>query len=205
MIIELKFEQLQPRCVPAYETAFEQALPERSALSPLGACWRTEVGNIDSVVQLWTYESLTQREKVLADAAKLPTWPPSGANEMTMEQEVMIITPAPFSPPITERRLGNIYELRIYSYAPGVIPTVIERWQEKIEARVRLSPLVMCGYTETGRMNQWVHLWAYENAVERQRIRAESIQQKIWPPDARAGLIRQQNMLLVPSRFSPLR
>ncbi len=205
MIIELKFDQLKPRCVPTFEAALEKALPERAALSPLGGCWRVEVGNIDSVVQLWTYESHAHRRQVLADEAKLPAWPPEGANAMTMEQESMIVVPAPFSPPIREQQFGNIYELRIYSYEPGTIPRVIERWQDMVEARMRLSPLVMCGHAENGGLHQWVHLWAYENAVERQRIRAESIKQKIWPPETREWLIRQKNMLLVPSTFSPLR
>jgi len=204
MIIDLKFEQLKPRCVPAYQTEFEKALPARQALSPLRGFWRTEVGDIDSVWQLWTYDDLAQRAQVLAAEAQLPGWPHAGANETVMEQDSLLIAPAPFSPPITERRLGNIYELRIYTYEPGLMPTVSDRWQEKLEARLRLSPLVFCGHTVGGRLNQWVHLWAYENAVERQRIRAESLKQKIWPPDARAGLIRQRNMLLIPSDFSPL-
>jgi hypothetical protein len=63
---------------------------------------------------------------------------------------------------------------------------------------------VMCGFTTSGRLHQWVHLWAYENALERQKIRAESIRMKIWPPDAAGGLIRQRNRLLVPASFSPL-
>jgi hypothetical protein len=111
---------------------------------------------------------------------------------------------APFSPPLGPRKLGNIYELRMYNYEPGRIPTVIERWQEKIEARLKLSPLVLCGYTTSGRLHQWVHMWAYENALERQKIRAESVRMKIWPPNAAEGLFTQHSRLLVPSSFSPL-
>ncbi len=205
MMIELRFEQMKPRTLAAFETEFEKALPERAALSPLGAFWRTEVGNIDQVVQAWAYESVQQREQVLQRAANLPAWRAIDCNAASIEQEVRLVKPAPFSPPIAARQLGNIYEMRIYDYEAGAIPAVIERWQEKIGARVRISPLVMCGYTETGRMHQWVHVWAYDNAAERQRVRAEAIKQKIWPPDARAGLLRQRNMLLVPSSFSPLR
>ena len=37
MIVELKFEQIKPRTLPAYEAEFKKALPERTALSPLAA------------------------------------------------------------------------------------------------------------------------------------------------------------------------
>jgi hypothetical protein len=204
MLVDLRFEQLKPRSVPAFEAAFEQALPERAALSPLGGLWKTEVGNIDQVVQLWTYRDAAHRDQVLQDAARLPGWSAIEAHASSMEQESTLLNPAPFSPPIGPRKLGAIYELRMYSYEAGRIPTVIERWQEKIEARLKLSPLVLCGYTTSGRLHQWVHMWAYENALERQKIRAESLRMKIWPPNAAEGLIRQQNRLLVPSSFSPL-
>jgi hypothetical protein len=204
MLIDLRFEQLKPRTVPAFETEFALALPQRAALSPLGGFWRTEVGNVDQLVQVWPYQGGTQRDRVLKEAAQLPAWAAIESHASSMEQESRLLVPAPFSPPIEPRKLGGLYELRIYSYEAGRIPYVIERWQARIEARLKLSPLVMCGFTTSGRLHQWVHLWAYENALERQKIRAESIRQKIWPPDATAGLIRQQNMLLVPSSFSPL-
>jgi hypothetical protein len=204
MIIELRFDQLRPRRVPAYEAQLKAALRERTLLSPLGGCWRTEVGNIDQVVQLWTYPDTATRESVAAQAAALSGWRGVEASEHVLEQEVRLVTPAPFSPAIAPRAFGKIYELRIYDYDAGAIPNIVERWQEKIEARVKLSPLVMCGYSAGGRLNQWFHLWAYENALERQRIRAESLKQQIWPPDATAGLVRQRSMLLVPSDFSLL-
>ena len=204
MLLEFRFDQLRPRNVPAFEAEVAKALPARAALSPLGGFWRTEVGNIDEVVQLWAYRDSAHRDQVQAEAARLPGWAAIESHVASMEQESRLLRPAPFSPPVEPRKLGNIYELRMYSYEAGCIPTVIERWQERIEARLRLSPLVLCGYTTTGRLHQWVHMWAYENALERQRIRAESLRQKVWPPDATAGLIRQHNRLLVPSTFSPL-
>jgi hypothetical protein len=194
MIVDLCFLQLKPRCVPDFEAALGQALGEQRTPNLLRGCWRTEVGDIDSMVQLWSTESV---------GGTAPSRP-AVRDELLMEQDVMSVELAPFSPPIEPRALGAIYELRIYAYEAGCIPTVIERWQEKIDARMKLSPLVLCGHSVNGRLHRWVHLWAYENAVERQRIRAESLRQKIWPPDARAGLIRQRNMLLIPSALSPL-
>ncbi len=203
MLVELRFEQLKPRSVPEYQAAFERAA-KAPALAPLAGFWRTEVGDIDSVVQLWQFDGAAAREAALAGASALADVERQ-QRALVMTQDSLLLAPAPFSPPVTEQALGGIYELRIYTYEPGSIPRVIDRWAEKIAARTKLSPLVFCGYSTAARMNQWVHLWAYQDALQRQQIRAEAMRLKLWPPDAREGLIVQRNMLLVPAGFSRLR
>ena len=59
-----------------------------------------------------------------------------------MKSEILI--PAPFSPPLEEREVGPLFEIRSYTYQPGAIPAVIERWSEKIEARAKMLPIVGC-------------------------------------------------------------
>jgi len=103
-----------------------------------------------------------------------------------------------------DRRLGNLYEIRTYTMAPGVTPQVIEKWAERIEGRQKLSPLAFCGYTELGPLNQWIHIWAYKDAAERFRIRDEARASGAWPPATRGMFVQQENMLVVPAEFSPL-
>lgn len=205
MLLVFQFTQLRPRCLPEYEARFQHALSGRAKLSSLGGFWRTEVGNIDQVVQLWAYEDTQHCDRVLKAAATLEDWAAIEARELVLEQWSRHVVAPWFSPAIEERTLGAIYELRIYDYDLVAIPKVIQVWQEKLPARVELSPLVACGHSASGRLGQWFHLWGYADAVERQRIRAEAIERKVWPPGAGAGLIRQRNMLLVPAPFSPLR
>lgn len=195
MFADLVFLQLKPRCVPEYQAAWAQAVAQARVPDTWRGSWRTEVGAIDSVVQLWTTRSSPFDAR---DGLAL-------RDDLVMEHEVVSLALAPFSPALEARTLGGIYELRIYDYEAGYIPRVSDKWQEKVEARMKLSPLVLCGHSISGRLHRWVHLWAYENALERQRIRAESLRQKVWPPDAVTGLIRQTNMLLVPDALSPLR
>lgn len=195
MVVDFSFLQLKPRCVPAFEAAWEQSQAALRASDRLRGFWRTEVGDIDSVVQLWA----------AGPSSGLAPPRPAVRDDLVMDHEEMSVALASFSPPLEPRQLGGIYELRIYDYESGHVPTVAERWREKVQDRMKLSPLVLCGHSVNGRLHRWVHLWAYENALERQRIRAESLRRKIWPPDAVAGLIRQRNMLLVPSALSPLR
>ena len=54
-------------------------------------------------------------------------------------------------------------------------------------------------------MNQWIHIWAYKDANERARIREESRKDGNWPPATRGMFVKQENMLVVPAAFSPLR
>jgi hypothetical protein len=87
---------------------------------------------------------------------------------------------------------------------PGALPTVTEKWAERIEGRTKLSPLAFAGSTELGGLNQWIHVWAYKDAAERFRIRAEAQKTGAWPPATRGQFTRQENMFVIPAAFSPL-
>ena len=84
---------------------------------------------------------------------------------------------------------------------------MMERWATKINERVKLSPLVGAWYSEFGGLNKWVHIWAYKDANERHRIRSEAVARGVWPPGgAASGLVlKQENKLVMPAVFSPLR
>ncbi len=205
MLLEFRFNQLRPRSVPEYESRFQQALAERVRLSPLMGFWSTEVGNLDEVVELWAYDDAAHRDQVLAQAAQLEGWSALEAAHLHQAQVSQWVASAPFSPPAAAGTYGALYELRIYDYEPGSIPRVMQAWQAKLPVRLEFSPLITCGHSVSGTLGQWYHLWAYENAAERQRIRSEAVRQKAWPPESPGGLVRQHNRLLVPSTFSPWR
>jgi hypothetical protein len=88
---------------------------------------------------------------------------------------------------------------------PTVAQTVVQRWAERIEGRVKLSPLAVAGHTQFGPLNQWIHIWACKDAAERFRVRDEARAGGAWPPATRGMFIKQENMLVVPASFSPLR
>jgi hypothetical protein len=203
MILEMRTYTHTPGTLKELEGRFSRGLPGRVKLSPLGGFFRTEVGPLNQVIHLWPYEDAGHRDRIRAESRNVEGWPP-GLSDLLVAQETKVLTPAPFSPPLEPRRLGNIYEIRTYTFQPGAMPTVIERWGPMIPARAKLSPLVGCWSTEMGPLNQWIHIWAYNDAAERQRIRAEAEQQGIWPPKTREFMIRQENMLVTPADFSPL-
>jgi hypothetical protein len=205
MIAEMHTILLKPKSAPLIEQRFEQALPARTKLSPLAAFWHSDVGTLNQLILLWPYANVADRERVHGEAAQLKNWPPDDLLEHSVEEQSLLLKPAPFSPPLEPRQSGGIYEIRSYTYRSGSIPKVIERWTPMMEARIKLSPLVGCWYSDSGPLHRWVHIWAYPDAAERQRIRADAVKQRLWPPDTSEFMLKMENMLAVPAPFSPLR
>jgi hypothetical protein len=206
MIIEMRTYQLKPATMATFEQRFGEKLPGRAKLSPLAGLWHTEVGPLNTAIHVWPYETFEERTRIRAEAVATGVWP-ANTTEFIVNMKSEIFLPAPFSPKLEPRELGGLYEFRIYEFAPGSIPGVIERWSEKIAERIKLSPLVGAWYSELGGLNKWVHIWAYKDANERARVRAEAVARGIWPPgSAQAGVLwKQENMLTIPAACSPLR
>ena len=204
MIVEMRTYRLKPRSLPEVEKRIGEALPARVKLSPLAGFWHTEVGPLNTIIHMWPYENTSERERIRAEAVKTKVWPPAiGEFIETMESKILV--PAPFSPKLEPRKLGGIYEFRTYLMKPGSIPGTIERWNGAIAGRTKLSPLVGAYSTEYGPLNQWIHIWAYKDSGERERIRADAIKRGIWPPPGGGdSLLLQENLLAVPAAFSPL-
>ncbi|MGH7092257.1 MAG: NIPSNAP family protein [Stellaceae bacterium] len=203
MIVEMRTYRVKPGSIPEVEKRFGEALADRTKLSPLGGFFHTEVGPLNRIIHCWPYDDLGQRAKLRADAGKLANWPPK-ISEFIEAMESKIINLAPFSPKLGDRRLGNLYEIRTYTMLPGAVPTVIEKWAERIEGRQKFSPLAFCGYTELGALNQWIHVWAYKDATERFEVRDKARAAGAWPPETRGQFTQQENMFVVPAAFSPL-
>lgn len=205
MIIEMRTYTLQPGTLAEVEKRFAEGLPGREKHSKLAAFWHTEVGPLNQIVHVWTYESLEHRTNVRAAASKEPGWPPAIGQHVTGMQSELFL-PAPFSPPLTPREVGPLFEIRQYTLSPGSIPGLIERWTDKIEGRQKFSPLIGGWYSEFGTLNKWVHIWAYKDANERFSARAAAAATGQWPARNPPGVVvKQENAFLMPSAFSPIR
>jgi hypothetical protein len=203
MIIELRTYQLKPGTVPQFLERFGASLPHRQKFSPLGGLFYTAVGSLNRVIHFWPYESFDARLRIRAAAVAPGQWPPA-TREFALHQENEVLLLAPFSPGPEPRQRGGLYEICIDHYAAGAVPGVIERWHDAIATHGEPAPLAAAWYTEIGPLNKWVHIWAYRDAADWQRARAEAA--GIWPPASAAGtLLKSESMLVVPAPFSPLR
>jgi len=202
MIYEVRTYTLKPGTVAEFEENFGKALPAREKVSPLGAFWHTDIGPLNQVIHVWPYESLKHREE--CRATKVEGWPPpNGGNILNMESE--IYNPAEFMRPMGgHQHLGNIYEMRSYTYQPGTMGEVLKRWAAAVPHREEYSPLAAGMYTELGGLNKWVHIWPYKDLAERNSIREEAGKNEHWPPPTREFLVRQENKIMLPAAFSPM-
>ena len=96
-----------------------------------------------------------------------------------------------------------IYEFRTYDLRPGSVKEVIKLFGDAYEHRQELSKLAAFWYTEIGPLNQIVHVWPYEDAAERTRIRGEAMGKDYWPPKIGDFILHQVSEIMVPWSFSP--
>ncbi len=204
MIIEMRTYTLKPGNVAEAEKRFGEALPAREKHSKLAAFFHSEIGPLNQIIHIWTYDSFEHRADVRAAASKEPGWPPN-IREFVDSQQSEVFIPAPFCPPLTPRNIGPLFEIRQYTLVAGAIPGLIERWSEKIEGRQKFSPLVAGMYSEFGALNKWVHIWAYKDAAERFSVRAAAATGQ-WPARNPPGVVvKQETQIVVAAPFSPIR
>lgn len=205
MIIEMRTYTLQPGTLAEVEKRFGEHLHVREKYSKLGAFWHSEVGPLNQIIHVWEYDDFKHRDEVRTAARASGSWPPPIREFVTAQQSEVFI-PAPFSPRLTPREIGPLFEIRQYTVAAGQIPGLIERWSEKIEGRQTFSPLVGAWYSEFGALNKWVHIWAYKDANERFSVRAAAAASGNWPARNPPGvMVKQENAFVMPAKFSPIR
>jgi hypothetical protein len=84
--------------LPKTMERWEQALPKRTAISPIAFVGHTEFGPLSKYIHIWPYASLEARASTRKKAVDAGVWPPPGGNETLVSQENKILLPAPFSP-----------------------------------------------------------------------------------------------------------
>lgn len=209
MIYEVRTYTLRAGTVAEFEERYEKRLPLRLKHSKLGAFWHTEFGPLNQVVHVYPYDDLNQRTAVRDALAKDPernAMP--GGRDLMVAQETEVVNPAPFMRPLGSRDYGtgNVYEMRTYTYAPGDLPKVLDAWAKAVPQREELSLLAACWTSEIGALNKFVHIWVYKDVAERDRVRAASrAPGRNWPPQSGVRPLSQENKLLIPASFSPLR
>ncbi len=105
-----------------------------------------------------------------------------------------------------------IVDHRTYTFHPTTMPAWLELYESlglPVQQR-HLGQLIGFFITEIGTLNQAVHLWAFESLEDRQRRRAEMAKDPDWHEFLKrnaelAALQHQENKILVPTSFSPLK
>ena len=105
-----------------------------------------------------------------------------------------------------------LLDVRTYDCRPGTIKkhlALYERLGKPVQTRHLGMPFAYL-VTETGNVNQYLHIWAYEDAADRERRRAAMQADPEWiayqEESSKLGALEhQENRLMKPVAFYPLK
>jgi hypothetical protein len=101
---------------------------------------------------------------------------------------------------------GPYFEVRTYLLKPGGLPKTIDMWTKAVPARLEISPMLAAMYSVTGTVTRFMHIWPYRSLDERQRLRAKSVADRVWPPPGGPDqLATMQSDIYLPLSFSPIK
>jgi hypothetical protein len=105
-----------------------------------------------------------------------------------------------------------LFDHRTYTCRPGTIRKQVALYEEfgLAPQTKHLGQPVFYGLTESGNVNSFVHIWAYENAADREKRRAAMQADPDWQTylskSGEAGyLISQENKLMTAAPFFKLK
>ncbi|PWC37628.1 NIPSNAP family protein [Azospirillum sp. TSO35-2] len=102
-----------------------------------------------------------------------------------------------------------VYEMRTYRLKTGTVPAYLRLVEEEgiaIQQR-HLGKLVGYFFSEIGRLNEIVHVWAYADLNDRETRRATLAADPAWQefvPKIQALIEEMDSKILKPAPFSPL-
>ena len=171
--------------------------------------WTTELGTLNQYVHLWGFADLNERERLRGELAKNEAWNREYlpiSRPMMLAQENKILKPVvPLTPPSDS---GNIYELRWYRAHVGRAGEWLELFKAVLPTRDKYTRRVGLWQTESGQLNEVVHMWVYKDLNDRAASRAKMAGDPAWQAfiaKSPALLQHMQSIVLIPVPHSPLR
>ncbi len=202
MIYEMRTYTLPPRGVPEYYEKFGEIFEKRQAITRMVGMFHCDFGQLNRVMHIWEYESAAHREETRKAVAGHDWWPPP-TGHLLKKQVTKIMTAPAFRPEPRLGEFGSVYEFRTYTLYPAKLGEMEKLWAPNIAAREELSPLAAAFMTESGSLNEWIHVWAYKDANERVGIRAKTRDLPKWPSPGSGPLIESQlSELWLPGPYS---
>ena len=78
--------------------AWREAVPKRTALSPMIGAFTALDGEQPRFLNIWAYASVDERARIRAEAVKQGVWPPRGGPANLTRMTSTLCAPVPFSP-----------------------------------------------------------------------------------------------------------
>lgn len=211
MIYELRTYTAKPGTIPAILKANEEvARPVRGDnYGKLEGYWYTDIGPVNQVMHLWSFDDLVERERLRAELGALPAWGKEYVpliRPHLVKQNIRFLNAArDMNPPGDD---GNFYEFRNYRLQPGMAGQWIANILKAMPLREKYSRCVAMWTCEAPDPNEVCHLWSYKDLDDRMKARVDSAGDTELVDILKAGrpLIEEQHSTLIwPASFSPLR
>ena len=211
MIYELRTYTLQPGTQAQYikQSAEVGRKIRGDSYGKFEGGWTTEFGTLNQYVHLWGFADLNERERLRGELAKNEAWNKEYlpiSRPIMLAQENKLLKPVvPLTPPSDA---GNIYELRWYRAHVGKAAEWLEMFKAVLPTRDKYTRRVGLWQTESGQLNEVVHMWVYKDLNDRAASRAKMAGDPAWQAfiaKSPALLQQMQSIVLIPVPHSPLK
>lgn len=170
--------------------------------------WTTEIGPLNRLVSLWSFESVAERARLRGALGEHQRWRREfieRLHPLLVAQESRILGPAlPLKPPVDR---GHVYELRRYRALAGKAAEWVSHFKAIMPVREKYSPNVGLWQSDVGPLGEINHLWAYRDLNHRAEVRARAAADPEWKAflaTATPLLAEMEAMVLVPTAWSPM-
>lgn len=174
----------------------------------LDGYWLTEIGPLNQVMHLWSYEDMNARQARRAALGQNDDWRDkylSVAGPLIIRQDVRLMQAMkPLTPPSGG---GHLYEYRSYRCKVGKSRPFAQALVDILPVREKYSKNVAVFLSEAGQPNEVSHLWAYDSFNHRAEARAACAQDSDWQAFLKHGPEMLEEMcatLLLPWSHSPM-
>lgn len=171
--------------------------------------WLTEIGALNQVNHLWSYDDLNHRAERRAALGENADWKNTylaQAGPLILRQDIRLLNPMkPLAPPSGE---GHLYEYRHYRTKVGKAKTWLQHFLNAQPAREKYSKNVGIFLTEAGQPNEVSHIWVYDSFEHRMEARNACAKDPDWQAfvkEAGGYLEEMHSVLWLPSAHSPMK
>src|SRR5262249_16442134 len=147
----------------------------------LEGCWQTEIGPLNQVMELWSFEDLNQRARLLAELSTNPRW---SAEHMRLirphliREEIRLLNEV--RAPKRPLQTPNIYEFRNYRTTPGAVTRWLQLFTDVLEVREKYTRMVGLWAIEAPQANEVCHVWVFSDLNARAAARAAMLKDPAW-------------------------
>ena len=160
------------------QSAYEIARPYCGTLE---GSWISEIGALNRVWNLWSYQDLNQRQEMWEALAKDSRWTEQHLLRLSaciQRRDSSVMTPiVPLKAP---QDTGNVYEYRYYRTTIANAPKLAELMTEAIPTRAGYVHDIGMWTTEIGALDEFSHMVSYPSMAARKEQRSAMVADAEW-------------------------